>query len=171
MLMQFANPDNPDAHRRTTALEIWDDTDGRVDTIVAGVGTGGSLTGIAEVLKEKKPSVSAVAVEPSASPVLSGGEPGPHMIQGIGAGFVPDALNTAIVDEIIRIDNDTAMDTAKQLILQEGILCGISSGANCAAALETGQTAGKQGQDDRVHRLRHRRTLPEHPAVRIRGPG
>jgi len=146
MLMQFANPDNPAAHRMTTALEIWDDTDGRVDAIVAGVGTGGSISGIAEALKEKKPEVRAVAVEPAASPVLSGGEPGPHMIQGIGAGFVPDTLNRDIVDDVIRIDNDTAMETAKELILKEGILCGISSGANCAAAIELAKRPEYKGK-------------------------
>jgi len=146
MLMQFENSDNPAMHRKTTALEVWEDTDGRVDIFVAGVGTGGSISGVAEVLKEKKPEVRAVAVEPSASPVLSGGQPGPHMIQGIGAGFVPKTLNTDIVDEIIRIDNDTAIETAKELIVKEGILGGISSGAALAAALEVGARPEMEGK-------------------------
>lgn len=146
MLMQFENADNPAIHRKTTAVEIWDDTDGHVDIFVAGVGTGGTITGVAEALKEKKPKIKAVAVEPSASPVLSGGTPGPHMIQGIGAGFVPKALNVDIIDEIIQIDNDTAVDTAKQMIQQEGILCGISSGANCAAALELAKRPENKGK-------------------------
>lgn len=146
MPMQFENMANPDAHRKTTALEIWQDTDGSVDIFVAGVGTGGTLTGVGEVLKEKKPEVRIVAVEPSASPVLSGGNAAPHMIQGIGAGFVPKALNTDIIDEIIQIDNETAFDTAKQMIIQEGILCGISSGANCAAALELAKREENAGK-------------------------
>ncbi|WP_285904969.1 cysteine synthase A [Pseudodesulfovibrio pelocollis] len=146
MPMQFENEANPAAHRRTTAEEIWADTDGAVDIFVAGVGTGGTITGVAEVLKERKPGVKAVAVEPTDSPVLSGGKAGPHKIQGIGAGFVPGALNTAIIDEIITVDNDTAFGTARRLIREEGILCGISSGANCAAALELAareENAGK----------------------------
>lgn len=146
MPMQFENPANPEAHRKTTALEVWEDTDGEVDIFVAGVGTGGSITGVAEVLKEKKPALKAVAVEPSASPVLSGGEAGPHMIQGIGAGFVPDTLNTDIIDEVIQIDNETAIETAKQMIQHEGILCGISSGANCAAALELAKRPENAGK-------------------------
>lgn len=146
MLMQFENADNPAVHRKTTALEVWEDTDGRVDVFVAGVGTGGTITGVAEVLKEKKPDLRAVAVEPDASPVLSGGQPGPHMIQGIGAGFVPKTLNTDIVDEVIRIDNDTAVETAKELIVKEGILGGISSGANCAAALELANRPENKGK-------------------------
>ncbi|MFH1912813.1 MAG: cysteine synthase A [Pseudomonadota bacterium] len=136
MPMQFENEANPAAHRKTTAEEIWTDTNGAVDIFVAGVGTGGTITGVAEVLKARKPALRAVAVEPTDSPVLSGGKPGPHKIQGIGAGFVPGALNTAIIDEIITVDNDTAFETARRLIREEGILCGISSGANCAAALE-----------------------------------
>lgn len=146
MLMQFENADNPAIHRKTTAVEIWNDTDGKVDIFVAGVGTGGSISGVAEVLKDNKPELKAVAVEPSASPVLSGGDPGPHMIQGIGAGFVPGTLNSDIIDEVIQIDNDTAMETAKQLILQEGILGGISSGANCAAALELAKRPENAGK-------------------------
>jgi cysteine synthase A len=146
MPMQFENPANPEAHRKTTALEIWDDTDGQVDMFVAGVGTGGTLTGVAEVLKAKKPGVKAVAVEPAASPVLSGGQPGPHMIQGIGAGFVPDALNPEIIDEVIKIANDTAVETAKELLKREGILCGISSGANAAAAIELARREENAGK-------------------------
>jgi len=146
MPMQFDNLSNPDIHRKTTALEIWEDTDGEVDIFVAGVGTGGTITGVGEVLKEKKPSVKAVAVEPEKSPVLSGGQPGPHMIQGIGAGFVPGALNTDVIDEIIQMDNETAFETAKQLIMQEGILCGISSGSNCAAALELAKRPENAGK-------------------------
>ncbi|MDD3312580.1 cysteine synthase A [Pseudodesulfovibrio sp.] len=146
MPMQFANPDNPAAHRAATAEEIWADTDGRVDVFVAGVGTGGTLTGTGEALKAHKPEVRIVAVEPKSSPVISGGQPGPHSIQGIGAGFVPDVLNTAIIDEIIPIGDEEAVDTAKELIRREGILCGISSGANCAAALKLAarpENAGK----------------------------
>lgn len=146
MPMQFENMDNPAAHRRTTAEEVWADTDGAVDVFVAGVGTGGTITGVAEVLKARKPGLRAVAVEPADSPVLSGGRPGPHKIQGIGAGFVPGALNTSIIDEIITMDNDTAFETARRLIREEGILCGISSGANCAAALRLAgreENAGK----------------------------
>ncbi len=146
MPMQFENMANPAIHRATTAEEIWADTDGQVDIFVAGVGTGGTITGVGEVLKERKSSVQAVAVEPEASPVLSGGAPGPHMIQGIGAGFIPGALNTDIIDEIIKIDNDTAFETAKQMIKQEGILCGISSGANCAAALELAKREENAGK-------------------------
>ncbi|WP_319584713.1 cysteine synthase A [uncultured Pseudodesulfovibrio sp.] len=146
MPMQFANQANPEAHRKTTGPEIWEDTDGKVDIFVAGVGTGGTLTGVAETLKAKKPEVKAVAVEPDASPVLSGGEPGPHAIQGIGAGFIPEALNTDIIDEVVRIKNDDAVATAKRLMREEGILCGISSGANCAAALELARREENAGK-------------------------
>jgi len=133
---QFKNPANPDIHRRTTAEEIWRDTDGKVDILVAGVGTGGTITGVAEVMKSRKPSFKAIAVEPKDSPVLSGGKPGSHKIQGIGAGFVPDVLNTEIIDEIIQVTNDDAFETARRLAREEGLLCGISAGANAWAALQ-----------------------------------
>jgi len=135
MPMQFSNPANPEAHYRTTGVEIWEDTDGLVDVFVAGVGTGGTLTGVARALKERKPSVRAVAVEPASSPVLSGGKPGLHAIQGIGAGFVPEVLDMGVVDEIFPVENEAAMTTAKRLMREEGILCGISSGANAHAAI------------------------------------
>jgi cysteine synthase A len=138
---QFANPANPEIHRLTTAEEIWHDTDGEVDFLVAGVGTGGTITGVAEVLKARKPSFQAIAVEPSASPVLSGGPPGPHKIQGIGAGFVPKVLNTAIIDEIIQVTNEQAFATARRLAREEGIMCGISSGAAAYAALQVATRA------------------------------
>src|SRR5512140_3367407 len=131
---QFKNPANPEIHRKTTAEEIWRDTDGKVDYLVAGVGTGGTITGIAEVLKQRKPSFRAVAVEPDASPVLSGGPKGPHPIQGIGAGFVPGVLNTKIYDEIIRVKNEDALETARRVARDEGLLVGISSGASTWAA-------------------------------------
>ncbi len=133
---QFKNPANPEIHRTTTAEEIWRDTDGKIDILVAGVGTGGTITGIGEVLKNRKPSVQIVAVEPDASPVLSGGSKGPHQIQGIGAGFIPDVLNTQIYDEVIRVKNEDAMSTARRLAAEEGILVGISSGAAVWAALQ-----------------------------------
>jgi cysteine synthase A len=133
---QFDNPANPQAHRQTTAEEIWRDTDGAVDLFVAGVGTGGTLTGVGEVLRKRRPSVRIVAVEPDASPVLSGGAKGPHVIQGIGAGFVPSILNTAIYDEVIRVSNDQAVDTARRMAREEGLLVGISSGAAVWATLQ-----------------------------------
>ena len=136
MLQQFENPANPEIHRRTTAEEIWADTGGSVDMVVSGVGTGGTITGVGEVLKERKPGVKMVAVEPEDSPVLSGGLPGPHKIQGIGAGFVPGILNTDVVDEIIRIGNETAFATARKAAHMEGLPVGISSGAALAAAFE-----------------------------------
>ncbi len=138
MLQQFENPANPEIHRRTTAEEIWADTGGNVDMVVSGVGTGGTITGVGEVLKERKPGVKMVAVEPEDSPVLSGGLPGPHKIQGIGAGFVPGVLNTDVVDEIIRIGNETAFATARKAAHMEGLPVGISSGAALAAAFEIG---------------------------------
>lgn len=133
---QFTNPANPQVHRETTALEIWNDTDGRVDILVAGVGTGGTITGVAEVIKPLKPSFQAIAVEPAASPVLEGGQAGPHKIQGIGAGFVPDVLRTELLDEIIPVTNEEAFATARRLMREEGILAGISSGAATAVALQ-----------------------------------
>ena len=136
MPQQLENPANPDIHRRTTAEEIWRDTDGQVDIVVAGVGTGGTITGIGEVLKARKPSVKMVAVEPDASPVLSGGKKGPHGIQGIGAGFIPTTLNTAIYDEVIRVTTEDAFATARAMASREGLLVGISSGATTWAALQ-----------------------------------
>jgi len=143
---QFANPANPEVHRRTTAEEIWRDTGGAVDILVSGVGTGGTITGVAEVIKARKPSFKAVAVEPAASPVLSGGPPGPHKIQGIGAGFIPEILNTRIIDEIVPVSNEAAFDTARQVARQEGILCGISSGAAVFAALTVAARPENQGR-------------------------
>lgn len=136
MPMQFANPANPEAHALTTAEEIWSDTDGGVDCFVAGVGTGGTITGVGRVLKARKPGLTVVAVEPDASPVLSGGKPGPHAIQGIGAGFVPEVLDASLLDRVVRVTNEQALTMARRLLREEGILCGISSGANCHAAIE-----------------------------------
>ena len=146
MPQQFKNPANPEIHRRTTAEEIWRDTAGAIDVFVSGVGTGGTVTGVGAVLKPRKPSLHIVAVEPEDSPVLSGGKPGPHKIQGIGAGFVPDVLDRAVIDEVARVSNQAAFDTARALARHEGIPCGISSGAAVAAALAVGaraQFAGK----------------------------
>ena len=143
---QFQNPANPEIHRKTTAEEIWRDTDGKVDIFVSGIGTGGTITGVGEVLKSRKPSVQVVAVEPDASPILSGGAKGPHKIQGIGAGFVPDVLNTKIYDEVIRVTDDDAMETARRLAKEEGILVGISSGAATWAALQLAQRPENTGK-------------------------
>jgi len=143
---QFKNPANPDIHRRTTALEIWRDTDGEVDILVAGVGTGGTITGIAEALKKKKPHFRAIAVEPADSAVLSGDKPGPHKIQGIGAGFIPEVLNTKIIDEIIKVSNQDAFKTSRRLAREEGILAGISSGAALFAALDVAKRPQNKGK-------------------------
>ncbi len=146
ILQQFNNPANPEIHRKTTAEEIWADTDGKVDILVAGVGTGGTITGISEVIKKKKPGFKAIAVEPDASPVLSGGTAGPHKIQGIGAGFVPQVLNRDIIDEVIRVTNEDAGSTARALAKTEGILAGISSGAALWAALEVAKRKENKGK-------------------------
>lgn len=146
ILQQFKNPSNPEIHRKTTAEEIWRDTDGKVDVFITGVGTGGTITGVAEVLKAKKPTVKIIAVEPEDSPVLSGGKAGPHKIQGIGAGFVPDVLRKDLVDEIITIGNETAFATARKSAKLEGITVGISSGATIAAALEVGARPEMKGK-------------------------
>ena len=146
MPQQFNNPANPEMHRRTTAEEIWNDTDGKADFLVAGVGTGGTLTGVGEVLKGRNPDFKVVAVEPEGSPVLSGGQPGPHKIQGIGAGFVPDVLNRGIIDEIVRVANEEAGSTARLLARKEGILAGISGGAALWAGLEIAKRAENKGK-------------------------
>ncbi|UCF87928.1 MAG: cysteine synthase A [bacterium] len=146
MPQQFENPANPEVHRRTTAQEIWEDTGGEVDILVAGVGTGGSITGIGELLKEKRPGFTVIAVEPEDSPVLSGGSPGPHKIQGIGAGFVPPVLNTEIIDEIIKVKAEDAFETSRRLAREEGVLCGISAGANVWAAVQVARRPENKGK-------------------------
>jgi len=147
MPQQFKNPANPDIHRRTTAEEIWNDTGGEIDVFVGGVGTGGTITGVGQVIKPRKPSLHVVAVEPSDSPVLSGGNPGPHKIQGIGAGFVPEILDRSVIDEVITVANETAFETARGLARYEGIPAGISSGAAVAAAFEVGKRSGLAGKN------------------------
>ncbi|AVQ71369.1 cysteine synthase A [Microcystis sp. MC19] len=146
MLQQFRNPSNPEIHRLTTAEEIWQDTEGQVDFIVAGVGTGGTITGVAEVIKSRKPSFQVVAVEPFNSPVISGGNPGPHKIQGIGAGFIPEVLRTDLIDEVITVSDEEAFQFGRRLAKEEGLLSGISSGANLCAAIQLAQRPENEGK-------------------------
>ena len=146
ILQQFDNPANPQIHRETTAEEIWEDTEGQVDFLIAGVGTGGTITGVAEVIKQRKPSFQAIAVEPSSSPVLSGGRPGPHKIQGIGAGFIPKVLNVELIDEVIVVKDDEAIAYSRRLAREEGLLSGISTGAALCAAIQVGQRPENEGR-------------------------
>jgi cysteine synthase len=169
MPQQFNNPANPEVHRRTTAEEIWRDTDGKVDILVAGVGTGGTITGVAEVIKERKPGFQAIAVEPEASPMLSKGTKGPHPIQGIGAGFVPAVLNTHSYDEIIAVSNEDAFETARAAAREEGLLVGISSGAALVGGRAGGAAAGECGEDDRDDHSLVRRAVSQYRAVRQPG--
>jgi cysteine synthase A len=143
---QFKNPANPEIHRKTTGLEIWEDTEGKVDVVIAGVGTGGTITGISEFIKKKKPELKAIAVEPESSPVLSGGRPGPHKIQGIGAGFIPEVLRMDLIDEVIRVSNENAGKFTRRLALEEGVLAGISSGAAVWAAIEVAMRQENEGK-------------------------
>jgi cysteine synthase len=143
---QFRNPANPEVHRLTTAVELWEDTDGKIDALIAGVGTGGTITGVSQVIKPKRPTFQAIAVEPEASPVISGGAPGPHKIQGIGAGFIPDVLDTKLLDGVITVSDAASFEMARRLAKEEGILCGISSGANVTAALEYGKRPENAGK-------------------------
>jgi cysteine synthase A len=146
MPQQFRNPANPEVHRKTTAEEIWNDTDGKVDAVVAGVGTGGTITGVAQVIKARKPDFKALAVEPEASPILSGGSPGPHKIQGIGAGFKPDVLDMDLVDEVLTVSNEQSFEMARRLTQEEGVFCGISSGANVHCAVEYAKRPESEGK-------------------------